>query len=157
MTTHAEATFKVEGWDEQPWDTAEGQPKMTRSEVTKSFEGDLTGSSHLQYLMTYREDGTADFVAMERIQGTLVGKRGTFVLRHVGAFVDGAASGTWSVVDGSGTDDLKGLTGSSAFSIPKGAISSAACRCKASGRYHGLPSQRRFVVAVAKTATRMSA
>jgi hypothetical protein len=120
MTTHAEATFKVKGWDEQPWDTAEGQPKMTRSEVTKSFEGDLTGSSHLQYLMTYREDGTADFVAMERIQGTLGGKRGTFVLRHVGAFVDGAASGTWSVVDGSGTDDLQGLTGSSAFSIPKG-------------------------------------
>jgi hypothetical protein len=38
----------------------------------------------------------------------------------VGAFVDGAASGTWTVVQGSGTDDLEGLTGSSAFSIPKG-------------------------------------
>jgi len=48
------------------------------------------------------------------------GKRGTFVLSHVGAFVDGAASGTWTVVQGSGTDDLEGLTGSSAFSIPKG-------------------------------------
>jgi Protein of unknown function (DUF3224) len=120
MTTHATATFKVDAWDEKPWDTAEGQPKMTRAEVTKTFEGDVQGRSKLQYLMTYREDGTADFVAMERIRGSLGGKRGTFVLSHVGAFVDGAASGTWTVVDGSGTEDLEGLSGSSAFSIPKG-------------------------------------
>jgi Protein of unknown function (DUF3224) len=120
MTTHADATFKVDAWDEKPWDTADGQPKMTRAEVSKSFEGDLTATSKLQYLMTYREDGTADFVAMERIRGSLGGKQGTFVLSHVGAFVDGAASGTWTVVEGSGTGDLEGLTGSSAFSIPKG-------------------------------------
>ena len=120
MTTHATATFKVEAWDEQPWATRDGEPKMTRAEVRKSFTGDLDGMSQLQYLMTYREDGTADFVAMERIRGTLGGKRGTFVLSHAGAFVDGAASGRWSVVDGSGTDDLEGLTGSSDFSIPKG-------------------------------------
>jgi hypothetical protein len=120
MTTHATATFKVDAWDEKPWDTDEGQPKMTRAEVAKSFEGDLQGTSRLQYLMTYRVDGTADFVAMERIRGSLGGKRGTFVLAHGGAFFDGAASGTWTVVDGSGTEDLEGLGGSSAFSIPKG-------------------------------------
>ena len=120
MTTHAEATFKVDAWDEKPWDTADGQPKMTRAEVRKSFTGDLEGTSQLQYLMTYREDGSADFVAMERIRGSLAGKRGTFVLSHVGAFVDGAASGTWTVIQGSGTDDLEGITGSSEFSIPKG-------------------------------------
>lgn len=120
MTTHADATFKVDAWDEKPWDTADGQPKMTRAEVSKSFEGDLTGTSKLQYLMTYREDGSADFVAMERIRGSLGAKQGTFVLSHVGAFVDGAASGTWTVVEGSGTDGLEGLSGSSAFSIPKG-------------------------------------
>jgi hypothetical protein len=120
MTTHAQATFKVDSWDEQPWDTADGQPKMTRAEVTKSFKGDLEGSSKLQYLMTYRPDGTADIVAMERIRGTLGGRRGSFVLSHVGAFVNGAASGTWTVVDGSGTDELQGIMGSSAFSIPQG-------------------------------------
>ena len=120
MPKHAAATFKVDAWDEQPWDTADGQPKMTRAEVRKSFEGDLQGTGRLQYLMTYREDGSADFVAMERIHGSLGGKRGTFVLSHVGAFVNGAASGTWKVVDGSGTDELAGLSGSSAFSIPKG-------------------------------------
>ena len=120
MPKHAAATFKVDAWDEQPWDTVDGQPKMTRAEVKKSFQGDLQGTSRLQYLMTYREDGTADVVAMERIRGSLGGKRGTFVLSHVGAFVNGAASGTWKIVDGSGTDELEGITGSSAFSIPQG-------------------------------------
>jgi Protein of unknown function (DUF3224) len=120
MTTHADATFKVDAWDERPWDSAAGQPKMTRAEVSKSFEGDLVGTSRLQYLMTYRDDGTADFVAMERLDGSLGGKRGTFVLSHAGAFVDGAASGTWTIVEGSGTGELEGITGSSTFSIPKG-------------------------------------
>jgi hypothetical protein len=120
MPKHAEANFKVDAWDEQPWDSPEGQPKMTRAEVAKSFTGDLEGSSKLQYLMTYRDDGTADFVAMERIRGTLGDKRGSFVLSHIGAFVDGAASGTWTVVEGSGTEELEGITGASPFSIPKG-------------------------------------
>lgn len=120
MPRHAASTFKVDAWDEQPWDTADGQPKMTRADVRKSFEGDLRGTSRLQYLMTYREDGSADFVAMERIHGSLAGRSGTFVLSHVGAFVNGAASGTWKVVDDSGTDELEGISGSSAFSIPKG-------------------------------------
>jgi hypothetical protein len=120
MPKHAESTFKVEAWDEQPWDTPDGQPKMTRAEVTKSFTGDLEGSSKLQYLMTYRDDGSADFVAMERIRGTLGGKHGSFVLSHVGAFVDGAASGTWTIVQGSGTEELEEISGASAFSIPKG-------------------------------------
>jgi hypothetical protein len=120
MPKHAESTFKVDAWDEQPWDTPDGQPKMTRAQVEKSFTGDLEGSSKLQYLMTYRDDGTADFVAMERIRGTLAGRRGSFVLSHVGAFVDGAASGTWTIVEGSGTEDLEGIRGTSQFSIPKG-------------------------------------
>jgi hypothetical protein len=120
MPKHAEATFKVDAWDEQPWDTPDGDPKMTRAEVKKSFTGDLEGSSKLQYLMTYRDDGTADFVAMERIRGTLAGRRGTFVLSHVGAFVNGAASGTWTVVAGSGTDELEGISGASEFSVPQG-------------------------------------
>jgi hypothetical protein len=120
MTTHAEATFTIDSWDENPWDERDGRPKMTRAEVRKSFEGDLEGKSELQYLMAYRPDGSADFVAIERIVGTLHGRRGSFILRHVGAFKGGAASGTWTIVEGSGTDALEGIRGESEFSIPKG-------------------------------------
>jgi hypothetical protein len=121
MTTHAEAKFTVDSWEENPWDEREGRAKMTRAEVTKSFEGDLEGKSTLLYLMTYRPNGSADFVGMERIVGTLGGRRGSFVLRHVGAFEDGAASGTWTIVEGSGTDALEGIRGESEFFLPKGA------------------------------------
>jgi hypothetical protein len=120
MTTHAEATFRVDSWDETPWDERDGRPKMTRAEVTKSFEGDLEGKSTLQYLMVYQPNGSADFVGMERIVGTLAGLRGSFVLHHVGIFNGGAATGTWTIVDGSGTDALQGIRGESEFSLPKG-------------------------------------
>jgi len=39
---------------------------------------------------------------------------------NVGAFVNGAASGTWTVVAGSGTDELEGISGASEFSVPQG-------------------------------------
>jgi hypothetical protein len=120
MRTHADATFKVDAWDEKPWDIADGQPKMTRAEVTKSFDGDLQGTSKLQYLMLYRPDGSADFVGLERVHGRLGGREGTFVLRHEGVFDDGAASGTWTVVAGSGTGALEGISGESEFDLPKG-------------------------------------
>ena len=119
--TNATATFTVSGWDEQPWDERDGAPKMTRAVVQKRFEGDLDGESELQYLMAYRPDGSADYVGLERIRGTLGDRRGTFILSHVGRFVDGAASGRWTVVEGSGTDDLADLEGASEFSLPKGA------------------------------------
>ncbi len=120
MKTHAEATFKVDAWDEKPWDEQDGRPKITRAEVTKSFTGDLEGTSTLQYLMAHRDGGLADFVGIERIVGTLGGRRGSFILRHVGVFDGGAASGTWTILEGSGTDALEGIRGESAFSLPKG-------------------------------------
>ncbi len=120
MPTRANSTFSVTAWDEQPWDEREGAPKMTKTAVEKSFQGDVEGNSHLEYLMAYRDDGSADFVGIERIDGTLGGRQGTFILRHVGVFIDGAASGTATVVEGSGTGDLAGISGESEFSLPKG-------------------------------------
>ena len=120
MPDHATSTFTVTSWTEEPWDERPGGPKVTRAVVAKAFTGDLEGSSALQYLMAYRDDGSADFVGLERVDGRLAGRSGTFVLRHVGAFIDGAATGSWSIVDGSGTDELEGIRGESQFSLPKG-------------------------------------
>ena len=88
--THAKATFTMKSWDEKTW---EGQPytevtgaKLTRAEVAYTYQGDLTGDSTLQYLMFYRADGTGHAIALERIEGTLGGRRGSFVLQHSGTF-----------------------------------------------------------------------
>ena len=111
----ARATFEVKTWEETPYDPIEGMPKLTRARVTKVFHGDLEGEGKVEYLMLYREDGSASFVGLERVVGRLGGRSGSFVLQHSGTFEGGAAKTTWSVVPGSGTGSLRGLRGQGGF------------------------------------------
>ena len=81
----------------------------------KTLHGGIEGFSPIEYLMLYRNDGSATFVGMERVVGHIGRRRGSFVLQQTGTFQGGAASATWSVVPGSGTADLKGLRGEGGF------------------------------------------
>src|SRR6478672_5335577 len=115
MATNVTATFAVTGWDERPLDEVVGAAKWTQSSATKSFDGDVDGTAALEYLMVYAADGSATFVGLERFQGRVAGRSGTFVLQHVGRFEDGAAKGHLTVAAGSGTGDLTGLSGGGTF------------------------------------------
>lgn len=115
MKKRANATFKLESWDEKPYNEIEGSPKLTRAKVTKTYQGDIEGVSTLEYLMMYRQDGTASFVGLERVVGSIGGRSGSFVLQHKGVFEDGKAKVDWFVVSGSGTGDLMGLRGEGGF------------------------------------------
>ena len=120
MTTTAHATFTLDGWDEQPYaELAEGR-KLTRASVKQTFSGDITGEGTVEWLMAYRPDGTADYVGLQHIVGTLGGRSGSFVLSSPGTFDGQEAAGTWTVLIGSGTDELAGLTGTGTFSAPSG-------------------------------------
>jgi hypothetical protein len=110
MTLEIRATFEIKGWDEQPFDEAVGVAKLTSASVSKEYAGDIDGSSVTEWLMAYEPDKSAVFVGLERIKGTIGGRRGSLVLQHVGTFADGAARATLTVV--SGTDELKHATGS---------------------------------------------
>src|SRR5258705_11426512 len=105
---HAKATFAVNAWDEKPYNEMKGVPKLTRASVTKSYQGDITGEGKVEYLMMYRDDGSASFTALERVVGSVGGRSGSFVLLHSGTFKDGIATVTMLVVPGSGTVDLEG-------------------------------------------------
>ena len=115
MSTHATGTFEVKTWDEKTYDEIGGGAKLTRASITKSFRGDIEGEGTLEYLMAYREDGSATFVGLERVMGRLGGRSGSFVLQHSGVFEGGTAKATWFVVQGSGTGDLRGLRGEGGF------------------------------------------
>ncbi len=115
MSKRAKATFEIKGWDEKPYDEMEGCPKLARARVNKVFHGDLEGNSALEYLLVYRQDGTANFIGLERVIGSLQGRPGTFVLKHEGTFEKGTATATCSVVPGSATGELKGLRGQGSF------------------------------------------
>ena len=113
MSSQINATFEIKGWDEQPFDEAVGVAKLTKATVAKEYAGDVEGTSATEWLMAYHPDKSAEFVGLERIKGTIDGRRGSLVLQHVGTFEDGAAKATLTVI--SGTDELKGATGTGEF------------------------------------------
>jgi hypothetical protein len=117
MRKQAKATFGIISWDEKPYSEKEGAPKLTRASVTKSYQGDIEGEGKVEYLMMYRSAGSASFMGLERVTGSIGGRSGSFVLQHTGTFEDGVAKVTLSVVPGSGTGDLRGMKGEGGFSV----------------------------------------
>jgi len=115
MGERATSTFEIRNWDENPYAEFDGGRKLTRARVTKTFQGDVEGEGAVEYLMMYREDGTATFVGLERIVGRVHGKAGSFVLQEEGTYEGGAAKVMWRVVPGSGTGELKGIRGEGRF------------------------------------------
>src|SRR4051812_22383151 len=107
----ATAQFAVGDWNEQPYDQLAGDQKLTRASVTRTYSGDIEGNSTSESLMFYASDSNATIVGLERVTGTLKNKKGSFVVESRSTFNGTEASGTWSVVAGSGTDDLKSLKG----------------------------------------------
>ncbi|WP_174296862.1 DUF3224 domain-containing protein [Sphingomonas bacterium] len=89
-----------------------GDSPIGSMSIDKTFHGDLEGNSVGQ-MLTFRSgvEGSAGYVAMERVTATLAGKRGSFTLQHSGLMDKGAQSLAVVVVPDSGTEELSGLTG----------------------------------------------
>ena len=119
MPHTANAQFAIKSWNEAPFSEDHGV-KLTKAAVTKTYTGDIDGEGHVEYLMMYRADKTATFVGLERIVGRLAGKIGTFVLQRTGVFEGGLAKESYTVIAGSGTGDLAGLTGSGHSAVGHG-------------------------------------
>ena len=121
MSAHASANFKVESWNEET--TVEGESgagKLSSARVEQSLSGEIEGAGLAQWLMCYRADKTADFVGLQRIDGTVGGRRGSFVLTSNGTFDGKVAAGEMRVVEGSGNGELAGISGAGSFSAPLG-------------------------------------
>ena len=120
MTSHASGTFEVKLVPQPPEDKAEGST-LTRMTIDKQFHGDLEGTGKGQMLTAGTDvKGSAGYVAIERITGTLQGRAGSFVLQHSGTLTRGAAQQSVTVVPDSGTGQLVGLTGKMTGTIADG-------------------------------------
>lgn len=102
----------------EPQPPAHADSGLGRMAIDKRFSGDLEAHS-LGEMLAFRSalDGSAGYVAMERVAGTLHGRRGSFVLQHAGTMDRGASTLVVSVVPDSGTDELAGLAGTLAIHI----------------------------------------
>ena len=86
-------------------------PAIARHALDKQFHGDLEGTSKGEMLSTGGAKGTGGYVAIEIVTGKLGGRTGTFALQHTGSMIDNSFTLIVTVVPGSGTAQLTGLTG----------------------------------------------
>ena len=120
MTRIANARFAIKSWDEKPYSEGQDLPKLTRAAVSEDVHRRYRGRGHVEYLMMYRSDGSATFVGLERVVGHVAGKAGSFVLQRAGVFENGVAKETYFVVPGSGTGELRGLSGEGTSAVGHG-------------------------------------
>jgi hypothetical protein len=121
MTTKlAKGTFEVK-ITPQPAEENVGDPTIGRLSMDKTFSGDIVGTSKGQMLGISTEANDAGgYVAAERVTGTLDGKKGGFALQHTGTMQGGNFEMLITVVPGSGTGELKGISGKMKIIIEKG-------------------------------------
>jgi hypothetical protein len=106
-----EAKLKIESWDEKPYRELDEGGKFTRADVLLSGPADGLTSATFEALMFYRADGTSTYVTLMHMTGTVDGRSGSFVLQGHGAYDGMTARGESHVVEGSGTGELAGLSG----------------------------------------------
>ncbi len=108
--THASGRFDVKLEPRAP--DHEHGAEIGRMTIDKHFEGDLAATSKGQMLAFLTNvGGSAGYVAMEIVSGTLHGRQGSFVLQHSGTMTRGAKELSVTVVPDSGTAQLTGLAG----------------------------------------------
>lgn len=102
---------------------AQGQHgvNLGRMSIDKTFTGELDATSQGEMLsaMTATQ-GSAGYVAIEQVTGSLSGKKGSFVLQHYGQMNKGKDSLILQVVPDSASGELEGLTGEMAIRIEQG-------------------------------------
>ncbi|MEU0564862.1 DUF3224 domain-containing protein [Nonomuraea sp. NPDC005983] len=108
----AKGTFETADWNAQaPYDERDGV-SLGHVTMTKTFHGDLTATSVVTLTVASTEVAESrSYVAMERIEGTLHGRAGSFVVQHDAVSDRGEQSLRIRVVPDSGTGELRGLRG----------------------------------------------
>jgi hypothetical protein len=119
MSEHVKTSMDVTSWDEKTVSES-GASKITRTTMGQSCSGDVEGSSSSELVMYYQEDGTATIVGFLTIDGSIGDRSGTVVLRSVGGFDGSAATADLTVVGGSGTGGLAGVSGTGTSVAPSG-------------------------------------
>jgi Protein of unknown function (DUF3224) len=120
VSKKASGTFEVKMNPRAAEDSLE-DPTVGRMTLDKQFHGDIEGTSKGQMLAVSAEvQGSAGYVAMERVIGMVDGHKGTFALQHSGMMNRGEPQLSITVVPDSGTGELVGLAGNMIINIVDG-------------------------------------
>lgn len=117
---HASGSFEVKV-SPQAQEDGVGNPGVGRMAIDKQFYGGLEATSRGQMLAAMTDvEGSAGYVAIERVSGSLDGRKGAFTLQHSGTMTRGVPQLIITVVPDSGTGELLGLAGSMTIKITDG-------------------------------------
>jgi Protein of unknown function (DUF3224) len=121
MTTHAGGTFEVQLNPQKPDNKEAERANVGRMSIDKQFHGGLEATSKGEMLSAVTDvKGSAGYVAIERVSGTLRGRSGTFILQHSGTMTRGTSQMSVTVVPDSGTGQLAGLAGKMTIEVADG-------------------------------------
>ena len=119
MSEMAKGTFEVKAVPVAP--DAGDDTAIGRLALDKKFSGDLEGTSRGQMLgFRSATEGSAGYVAMEKVTAKLGGRSGSFVLQHTGTMTRNAPNLSVTVVPDSGTGEFTGISGTMAIIIADG-------------------------------------
>jgi uncharacterized protein DUF3224 len=118
--THATGSIEVKTYDPKSYEEVDGGPSLAEIHVTETFSGDIEGEGVVRFLQASRDDGSATFVGIERVTGSIAGREGSFLLQDSGTLEGNIVKGDWFVVPRSGTGELAGLRGEGGFEAELG-------------------------------------
>jgi hypothetical protein len=110
----ATGTFEITGMHEDPWGRNGDEPRLTRAGGTQRFSGDIEGEGVVEWLACYI-GGRARLVGLQRIAGTVGERDGSFVIEATSDHDGKQSSGVWRILDGTGSGELAGISGSGSF------------------------------------------
>ncbi len=116
----AKGSFTINSWEEDVYEQLDTGGKLTVASVTQAITGDIEGDSSVRWLMAYAPDDTARVIGIQRITGRIGERSGSFVLETLGQFDGEVASGDWTILPGSGSGALAGISGTGSTSAPSG-------------------------------------
>ncbi|MGH3305602.1 MAG: DUF3224 domain-containing protein [Streptosporangiaceae bacterium] len=115
MRSRADAVITVHTYEPVAYVEPADGPALTRIRVGESVSGDITGDGRVEFLQAASADGSASFVGIERVTGTVAGRYGTFLLQDAGTVDGNIVKGDRFVIQGSGTGELAGIRGEGGF------------------------------------------
>lgn len=119
-STQANGSFDIK-LNPETLSTVTAQSGLGRMSFDKQFQGDLVAASQGE-MLSFRSSvqGSAGYVAMEKVTGSLHGRHGSFVLQHSSTMTRGVPEQSIQVVPDSGTEELSGLAGRLLITIVEG-------------------------------------